>query len=357
MTDITFQKVSFEHKDTIFSWLTEPHILVSWDTTQGHKDDIINFMAGRKEPSTYCDGKYVYWIASMDGEPYAMLMSIQETSQDDIGSLKLSRRSKTGNTYGLDFMIGNPKYYGRGYGARTLIAFMDYFREYFDSKADTFLIDPAADNPKAKHVYEKAGFKHISDFTMEGDCSGAGKPHHLLIKRFMPKVSLELASIEHYPMIQNMARFYLYDMTKECGRIADSWHIPSDGLYECIDLLRYFNEASRRPYFIKVYDKIAGFIMIDQVTSTPSSKWNMGEFFVLGQYQGTGIGRIVAQQVWAMCPGLWEVSVIPENQPAHDFWEKIISEYTHNDFEKVMHEVDYDQAQPRRIIYRFESKS
>ncbi len=183
MNKITFEKASTAYKEIIFSWLAEPHVQEFWDNTQGHKDDILNFMGGRKEPSDYCDGKYIYWIALDSGKPYAMLMTIQETIQDNIGNLKLVHLSKTGHTYGLDYMIGNTKYIGKGYGAKTLIEFIDFFRDSFDEKADIFLIDPASDNPRAKRVYEKAGFKHVADFVMGGDCSGSGKPHHLLINK------------------------------------------------------------------------------------------------------------------------------------------------------------------------------
>jgi len=183
---ITFEKATFAHKEIIFSWLAEPHVQEFWDNTQGHKDDILNFMNGRKEPSNYCDGKYIYWIAYTNSQPYAMLMTIHETIKDDIGELKLSHLSKTGHTYGLDYMIGNTEYLGKGYGAKTLVEFVDFFRDNFDKKADRFLIDPASNNPRAKHVYEKAGFKHIADFIMDGNVSGAGKLHHLLIKNFPP---------------------------------------------------------------------------------------------------------------------------------------------------------------------------
>lgn len=181
---LTFEKATFAHKKIIFSWLAEPHVQEFWDNTQGHKDDILNFIGSRVDPSDYCDGKYFYWIALTNDIPYAMLMTIQETIQDDIDELKHSHLSKTGHTYGLDYMIGNKEYLSKGYGAKTLIEFIDYFRDKFDKKADTFLIDPASDNPRAKHVYEKAGFKHIADFIMEGNVSGTGKTHHLFIKKF-----------------------------------------------------------------------------------------------------------------------------------------------------------------------------
>ena len=185
MTDkIAFTKASTAHKDIIFTWLAKPHVQEFWDNSQAHKDDIVNFINGRQQASDYCAGKYVYWIAHLDGKPYAMLMTIQETLSDDIGQLKLSQLSKTGNTYGLDYMIGSAEHLGKGYGARTLVEFIDFFRNEFDANADTFFIDPTTDNPRAKRVYEKAGFQHVGDFILGEGYSGSGKSHHLLIKKF-----------------------------------------------------------------------------------------------------------------------------------------------------------------------------
>lgn len=184
MIDIKFRKITQIDVPTIFRWLAESHITATWDNSQAHKDDILNFVEGRKTPSSYADGKYVYWTA-MDGErPYALIMSIQESLEEDIDQIKLSNLSKTGHSYGIEYMIGDINYFGKGYGASTLAQFVDFFRVGVDQKADTFLIDPAADNPKAKHVYLKAGFEYIGDFVMSGDVSGTGKLHHLLIKRF-----------------------------------------------------------------------------------------------------------------------------------------------------------------------------
>ena len=193
--NISFEKANLSHFDIIFNWLAEPFVQEFWDNTQGHKDDILKFINGRKEPSDYCDGKYVYWIASCEGHPFAMLMTIQETTEEDIEEIKLINLSKTGHSYGIDYMIGDKAYFGKGYGARTLAEFIDFFIKEVDPKADTFLIDPASDNPRAKHVYMKAGFEHIADFVMSGDASGAGKPHHLLIKRFGPNIKVLPATL------------------------------------------------------------------------------------------------------------------------------------------------------------------
>lgn len=356
-SNITFKKATTTYKEIIFSWLAEPHVQEFWDNTQEHKDDILNFMEGRKTPSSYCGGNIFYWIASCDEHPYAMLMTGQATLRDPINDIKLKNLSKTGNTYGIDYMIGNTKYLSKGYGANTLIEFVDFFRDSFDNKADTFLIDPASDNPRAKRVYEKAGFKHIADFVMDGNVSGSGKPHHLLIKKFSPAVTVELASISDYPMIQNMARFYVYDLSKECGYISDDWRLPVDGLFESFDFKNYFEESTRKVYLVKVYDDVAGFILLNQAVTCKDSDWNVGEFFILGRYQRHGVGKIAAEKIWQMHPGKWEVSVIPENTSALKFWENTISKFTANVFEKEIKQIDFDKDQPKRIIFSFNSEN
>jgi predicted acetyltransferase/RimJ/RimL family protein N-acetyltransferase len=354
---IKFEKVTGAHLDTIFNWLTEPHIMEFWDNTQAHKDDIVNFADGRKTPSSYANGQYVYWIASLEDEAFAMLMTIQETHKEDIGEEKLKRLSKTGNTYGLDYMIGNPKFFGKGYGSKTLSDFINYFREFYDPKADTFIIDPASDNPKAKHVYMKAGFKHVCDFMMEGDVSGAGKVHHLLVKKFEPKISIIKATLDDYPCIQNMARFYVYDLSRECGSISSDWAMPEDGLYESFDFKNYFEEPSRKAFLVKVYDEIAGFVLLNQATESSANTWNIGEFFIIAKFQGVGIAHQVAKQIWNMHPSRWEVSVIPSNKSALNFWEKSISEFTYGAFNHQIKDVTYDEHCPRRIIFEFDTQN
>ncbi|MDF3047207.1 MAG: acetyltransferase [Candidatus Midichloriaceae bacterium] len=357
MMNISFEKVTSTHLDTIFSWLAEPYIMEFWDNTKAHKDDIINFTQGRKTPSSYADGKYTYWIAFFKNKPFAMLMTIKETHKNNIGEEKLSQLSKTGNTYSLDYMIGDPNFFGKGYGAKTLFEFINYFRASVDSKADTFLIDPESGNHRAKHVFMKAGFKHVCDFTMKGDVSGAGKLHHLLIKKFEPTISIIEATIDDYPLVQNMARFYVYDLSRECGSISSDWAMPKDGLYESFDFKNYFEDPLKKAYLVKVYDEVAGFVLLDQATENSKNTWNMGEFFIIAKFQGQGIAHQVAQKIWDMHPGTWEVSVIPDNKTALKFWEKAISKFNCGAFNKQIKEVVYDEHCPRRIIFEFDTQN
>jgi RimJ/RimL family protein N-acetyltransferase len=187
MTDhsLIFRQITPADISLIFSWLKEAHVLEFWDSSQAHKEDILNFAQGRHKPSSYFQGKYTYWIIELEGKPFAFIMTVPISIRDPVDDIKLTYLSKAGRTYGIDYMIGCPDFLSQGYGAPTLKACIDFFRFKIDPKADIFLIDPATNNPRAKYVYEKAGFKHVADFIMqEIGASGSGQKHHLLVKQF-----------------------------------------------------------------------------------------------------------------------------------------------------------------------------
>ncbi len=170
MTSIHFEKASLVHKDPIFSWLENPHVKEFWDNSPEHREDILIFMKSRSEPSPYYDGIFDYWVGFLDKDPYCLLMTSEILAgQSDLPDLWRDHLSQTGKTISIDFTIGNEAYVGKGLAAPTLEAFAAFFREKVDLKADTFIIDPNQDNPRAKNVYEKAGFQPVGEFSRRGE--------------------------------------------------------------------------------------------------------------------------------------------------------------------------------------------
>lgn len=92
--------------------------------------------------------------------------------------------------------------------------------------------------------------------------------------------------------------------------------MPQDGLYEANDYKKYFIEADRKAYLIKVNNEIADLVFLNKIGTTDKLDWNMAEFFIMARFQNKGIGKQVAQQIWQMHQGIWEVSALPENKPA-----------------------------------------
>ena len=164
------------------------------------------------------------------------------------------------------------------------------------------------------------------------------------------------ATIEDYPTIQNMARFYVYDMSRYCGLKPSrhDWSCPDDGLYSCMDFKHYFEDADRFAFLIKVGEEKAGFALINKKGSTPDVDWNVGEFFILAKFQGTGIGKQAAEQLFDMFPGVWETAVMLENTGAYPFWSKMVARYTRGSFTEEQNLVP-DPEPHEMIIFRFEA--
>jgi predicted acetyltransferase len=165
-------------------------------------------------------------------------------------------------------------------------------------------------------------------------------------------IQLVTATIKDYQLIQNMARFYVYDLSRECGQTSSDWKLPEDGLYESFDFKHYLTEQFKKAFLVKVSEEIAGFVLINQ---EKEGVWNMGEFFIIARFQGKGIASIVAQKTWKLFPGKWQISVIPENKKAIAFWEKNIKDFTEDTFNKQIIEVTYDRHQPERMLFSFDS--
>lgn len=161
------------------------------------------------------------------------------------------------------------------------------------------------------------------------------------------------ATLADYPTIQNMARFYVYDISRYCGFISEEWACPPDGLYESFDFQNYFTDPVRKAFLIKVNDELAGFVLLNKVGTIPDIDWNMGQFFILAKFQRKGIGQQVAQRIWEMHPGVWEVSVIPENTRALAFWRNIISNFTGGLYAEEIKTIGHDPHQPQRHIFGF----
>ncbi|MDP4155667.1 MAG: GNAT family N-acetyltransferase [Bacillota bacterium] len=169
------------------------------------------------------------------------------------------------------------------------------------------------------------------------------------------KPELIKATLADYPIIEHMWRFYIYDMGRYCG-FNKGWECPTDLSFVPDDLTPYFVDPTRKAFFITIEGALAGFVLLHKVGTTPDVDWNVGEFFILAKFQGKGIGEQIAAQIFKEFPGIWEVSVIPENTGALSFWRKVISNFTGAQYSEEIKHVDYDKDQPKRYILRFDTK-
>ncbi|MFN7039460.1 MAG: GNAT family N-acetyltransferase [Alphaproteobacteria bacterium] len=171
------------------------------------------------------------------------------------------------------------------------------------------------------------------------------------------KPSLISADINDYPIIQNMARFYVYDMSRYCGNI-EGWECPDDGLYECFDLKIYFGTPGRYAFLVKIDNELAGFVLINKIGSNAEVDWNIGEFFILAKFQDKGVAKQIAFQIFDKFRGIWETSAMPDNIKAINFWRKTVAEYTKDNFiegQKTIGPTKFHPEAYSMIVFRFEN--
>lgn len=164
---IHFEKATLAHKEIIFDWLDTAHMQEFWDNSEEHRDDILNFINGRKESSAYFGGAFSYWLGYHNNDPFAFILTSEVLHSDENSAIWNENISKTGKTYSIDFGIGDKKFVGQGLAAPTLSAFCDFFKAEVEPEVDRFFIDPDESNPRAKHVYEKAGFVEVGNFDIQ----------------------------------------------------------------------------------------------------------------------------------------------------------------------------------------------
>ncbi len=159
MSKIYFKKVTNLHKKTILNWFSKAHVK-KYYYGQGLQNTLHNI-------ELYCQGinnnghyTFDHWIAFYDKIPFGFLMTSPITGPYNQTNDYNKWYVEGKQTFTLDLLIGPLEFLGKGLSHKMIQALI--LNQFSD--ADYFIIDPAKDNLKAIHVYEKAGFKKIDEF-------------------------------------------------------------------------------------------------------------------------------------------------------------------------------------------------
>lgn len=144
-------------------------------------------------------------------------------------------------------------------------------------------------------------------------------------------------------VLRHLMELYAYDFSEFDG--AD---VNEHGLYGYSYFDHYWTEEGRQPFFIRVDEELAGFVLVNEyyyLVKEPGTK-SVAEFFVMRKYRRKGIGKKIAFQIFDKYRGHWEFIQHGGNQPSKIFWERVINEYTNGDYrqEKVRTESWAGQA-------------
>jgi len=243
------------------------------------------------------------------------------------------------------------EFWQQGYATELSKALISWGFEHLPVNKLVAVINPA--NEKSRSVLEKIGMHYVERINYYNSEVSKYEIHKNNID--YNKIQLIPASLKDYPVIQNMGRFYVYDMSEYLGE-KENWKMPEDGLYECIDFKKYWQTDGAFSFLIRYENELAGFVIIDKKGSESKIDFNMAQFFVLRKFKNKGLGRSVAYQCFDKFRGAWEVMVIPGNEGAYRFWRSTIKNYTNDNFIEYTREIAHFNNNIKNI-FKFESRN
>lgn len=240
----------------------------------------------------------------------------------------------------------HPDYWKKGYATELARALIQWGFNHLTTKKLIAVIQPG--NFASRRVLERVGMHYVGMINAYNTSVAKYEIDRPNID--FSEIKLIPAAFTDYPVIQNMGRFYVYDMSEHMG-----WSIPDDGLYECIDFKKYWKTDDAYPFLIRYCNELVGFVIVDKKGSDKTIDFNMAQFFILRKFKKKGIGEYVARLCFNQFKGIWEVMVIPGNEAAYRFWRSIITKYTHNNFTEYTREIPHFENHIKNI-FKFNSK-
>ena len=144
-------------------------------------------------------------------------------------------------------------------------------------------------------------------------------------------IKIELVKKEEKEILRNLMEKYRYEFSQY-----DDLDTNNLGLYGYDYLDNYWTEENRFPYFIKVNNKLAGFVMINDYPEVKmDTNYSISEFFIIYKYRRQGIGKYAVEYVLNKFKGKWQLKYHPKNEISKIFWTKTISEYTNGKYELI----------------------
>ena len=142
--------------------------------------------------------------------------------------------------------------------------------------------------------------------------------------------SLDPVSVDEKEILRNLLEKYLYEFSQY-----DLCEVNALGLYGYGYLDNYWTEDNRWAYFIRVDGKLAGFAMVNDYPEIPERKpdFCLAEFYVMPRYRRMGVGRDAAFKVFDLHRGQWQFQRHPHNTASVHFWNRVVDEYTHGQYE------------------------
>lgn len=132
-------------------------------------------------------------------------------------------------------------------------------------------------------------------------------------------------------VIYNLMQLYTYELSFFEDETTD-FKLLDSGLYVMSKYVEmYWTSDKRHPYILKCDNELAGFVL---ARYNEYGKNEIAEFFVLNKYRRSGAGKFMANEMFELYKGPWEVRTLLKNERAQSFWRNVIREFSNDNFEE-----------------------
>ncbi len=139
----------------------------------------------------------------------------------------------------------------------------------------------------------------------------------------MQKFSLEKVKKEEENILQNLLEFYLYDFN-----FFYEDDLNDNGRFEFIDTNEYFTKEKYEAFFIRVKDKLAGFILINNNTELIKNGTRIEEFWIMPKYRKGYFAFSVLKEVFFRYQNEIEFIILEQNKR----WLKAINYFINKNY-------------------------
>lgn len=169
---LSFRKVKSHDYDLICNWLNKPHIRPYFFGI-GLENTIKNLRLSVQGINSNGHYTFEHWLALAGNQAFGFLITSRIDGPFDKDDPYNKWYNEGEEIFTLDLLIGEEGYLSKGFGVKMI---QDFLSNKF-LQANKILIDPAAENTRAIHVYEKVGFKKIEIFYPSYDPT----PHWMMV--------------------------------------------------------------------------------------------------------------------------------------------------------------------------------
>lgn len=151
--NIRLMKDTAEDYTLMAKWLTDPVVLQYYEGRDNPHN--IDKIKEKYAPRVLKKDCVIPCIIQLDNKDIGYIQYYQIT-EDEKSEYGYDRQE---NMYVIDLFIGEPEYWNKGIGTRTLKGLIEMLKSEKD--ADMIVIDPQTWNVRAISCYEKVGFRKV----------------------------------------------------------------------------------------------------------------------------------------------------------------------------------------------------